>query len=84
MVNYCFITRSEMTVQISTILRLLNNLAVDWIGIALTWKQFECLGPLALLDRLLARKHYPLAVELVRIYQRLPSKVPEHIQVLST
>lgn len=73
---------TELTIQISSILRLLNNLSVDWIGMALTWKQFESLGPSTLLDRLLARKHYPLAVELVRIFQKLPSKVPEYMQVI--
>ncbi|VUZ48753.1 unnamed protein product [Hymenolepis diminuta] len=72
---------SEMTIQITTILRLLNSLAVEWVGMALTWKQFESLGPSTLLDRLLASKHYPLAVELVHTYQKLPSKIPEHIQV---
>ncbi|KAM7537832.1 hypothetical protein Aperf_G00000069416 [Anoplocephala perfoliata] len=72
---------SDLTIQITTILRLLNSLAVEWVGMALTWKQFESLGPSALLDRLLIRKHYPLAVELVHTYQKLPSKVPEHIQV---
>lgn len=70
-----------MAIQITTILRLLNSLAVEWVGMALTWKQFESLGPSALLDRLLASKHYPLAVELVHTYQKLPSKIPEHIQV---
>ncbi|VDK22888.1 unnamed protein product [Taenia asiatica] len=75
---------SELTIQITTILRLLNSIAVEWIGMALTWKQFEYLGPSNLLNRLLARKHYPLAVELVRVYQKLSSKIPEHIQVRTT
>ncbi|KAL5110401.1 hypothetical protein TcWFU_005446 [Taenia crassiceps] len=75
---------SEMTIKITTILRLLNSIAVEWIGMALTWKQFEYLGPSNLLNRLLARKHYPLAVELVRVYQKLSSKIPEHIQVRTT
>ncbi|VDM32837.1 unnamed protein product [Hydatigera taeniaeformis] len=75
---------SELTIQITTILRLLNSIAVEWIGMALTWKQFEVLGPSNLLNRLLARKHYPLAVELVRVYQKLSSKIPEHIQMKTT
>ncbi|EUB64267.1 Vacuolar protein sorting-associated protein [Echinococcus granulosus] len=75
---------SELTIQITTTLRLLNSIAVDWIGMALTWKQFELLGPSTLLNRLLARKHYPLAVELVRVYQKFPSKIPEYVQVRTT
>lgn len=75
-------SRSELTIQITTILRLLNSIAVEWVGMALTWRQFEYLGPSNLLNRLLARKHYPLAVELVRVYQKVSSKIPEHIQVL--
>ncbi|CAH8481740.1 unnamed protein product [Dicrocoelium dendriticum] len=54
-------------------LRLLNNLAVPWIGLALTWFQFQKLGPKKLLERLLARKHYPMAVEFVRT---MPKSVP--------
>ncbi|VDD83465.1 unnamed protein product [Mesocestoides corti] len=75
---------SEKTVQVTTTLRLLNNISVDWVGMALTWKQFESLGPLALLNRLLARKHYPLAVELVRVYQKMPLNNPEYRQIKTT
>ncbi|BHF64295.1 Vacuolar protein sorting-associated protein 16 [Sparganum proliferum] len=64
---------SQRTVEICNTLRLLNNLAVPWISIAITWFQYESIGPLALLDRLLSCGHYPIAVELVRLHQRHPS-----------
>lgn len=64
-------------------LRLINSLAVDWVGMALTWRQFESLGPLTLLDCLLMRRHYPLAVELVRAYQSMPIETSECAQVKS-
>ncbi len=65
----------------TTTLRLINNIAADWVGMALTWQQFQSLGPSALLNRLLARKHYPLALELVRAYQKMPVETPECAQV---
>ncbi|VDL98343.1 unnamed protein product [Schistocephalus solidus] len=76
---------SQRTVEICNTLRLLNNLSVPWISIAITWFQYESVGPLALLDRLLSRGHYPMATELVRIHQQHPSLLfPEENAKLRT
>ncbi|TPP63637.1 Vacuolar protein sorting-associated protein 16 protein [Fasciola gigantica] len=58
---------AERTASVCRTLRLLNNLAAPWIGVALTWREFQVLGTKRLLDRLLARKHYPMAVEFIRL-----------------
>ncbi|KAG5446114.1 Vacuolar protein sorting-associated protein 16 [Clonorchis sinensis] len=58
---------SERAANVCRCLRVLNNLATPWIGLALTWTQFQYLGPRRLLERLLARKHYPMAIEFVRV-----------------
>ncbi|KAK4471247.1 hypothetical protein MN116_004693 [Schistosoma mekongi] len=61
---------ADHAAKVCQTLRLLNNLAVPWLGIALTWRQFRELGPNKLFERLLARCHYPIAIELVRIHQK--------------
>ncbi|KAL3319546.1 Vacuolar protein sorting-associated protein 16 [Cichlidogyrus casuarinus] len=48
-------------------LRFLNSLAAPFIGLKLTWRQYQTLGPAALLDRLLSRSYYPLCLNLVKI-----------------
>ncbi|KAF8568654.1 hypothetical protein P879_05704 [Paragonimus westermani] len=56
----------EHAARVCRCLRLLNSLAAPWIGLALTWLQFQKLGFSRLLERLLVRKQYPMALELVR------------------
>ncbi|VDP93803.1 unnamed protein product [Echinostoma caproni] len=58
---------AERTASVCRTLRLLNNLAAPWIGMALTWRELQVLGTKRLLDRLLARKHYPMAIEFIRL-----------------
>ncbi|CAH8548837.1 unnamed protein product [Schistosoma bovis] len=61
---------ADHAAKVCQTLRLLNSLAVPWLGIALTWRQFRELGPNKLFERLLIRRHYPMAIELVRIHQK--------------
>ncbi|CAH8529262.1 unnamed protein product [Schistosoma mattheei] len=61
---------ADHAAKVCQTLRLLNSLAVPWLGIALTWRQFRELGPNKLFERLLMRRHYPMAIELVRIHQK--------------
>uniref|UniRef100_A0A5K4EKW3 Vacuolar protein sorting-associated protein 16 homolog n=1 Tax=Schistosoma mansoni TaxID=6183 RepID=A0A5K4EKW3_SCHMA len=61
---------ADHAAKVCQTLRLLNSLAVPWLGIALTWRQFRELGPNKLFERLLSRCHYPMAIELVRIHQK--------------
>ncbi|VEL34867.1 unnamed protein product [Protopolystoma xenopodis] len=66
--------RTEQVTYICRTLRLLNSLAVPWIGIALTWTQYQALGPSNLLDRLLHRNHYPIALEFLRLLETVNPK----------
>ncbi|CAH8557563.1 unnamed protein product [Heterobilharzia americana] len=61
---------ADHAAKVCQTLRLLNSLAVPWFGITLTWREFRELGPSKLFDRLLVRRHYPIAIELVRIHQK--------------
>uniref|UniRef100_A0AA85KCQ8 Vacuolar protein sorting-associated protein 16 homolog n=1 Tax=Trichobilharzia regenti TaxID=157069 RepID=A0AA85KCQ8_TRIRE len=61
---------ADHAAKVCQTLRLLNSLAVPWFGIALTWREFRELGPNKLFERLLVRRHYPIAIELVRIHQK--------------
>ncbi|VDP26552.1 unnamed protein product [Schistosoma margrebowiei] len=61
---------ADHAAKVCQTLRLLNSLAVPWLGIALTWRQFRELGPNKLFERLLLRRHYPMAIEVVRIHQK--------------
>lgn len=77
---------ADHAAKVCQTLRLLNSIAVPWIGIVLTWKQFQELGPQCLLERLLARKHYPLAIELVRIHQNFqwPTSIVQEKEINRT
>ncbi|CAL8093374.1 unnamed protein product [Calicophoron daubneyi] len=56
---------AERAFKVCRTLRLLNSMAVPWIGIALTWRQFKVMTAKQVLERLLARNHYPMALEFV-------------------
>ncbi|VDP98966.1 unnamed protein product [Trichobilharzia regenti] len=69
-VNFALLFSADHAAKVCQTLRLLNSLAVPWFGIALTWREFRELGPNKLFERLLVRRHYPIAIELVRIHQK--------------
>lgn len=68
----------DFYVKMSRIIRVLNNIRHDTIGIPLTLKQFNHLNAKVLLDRLVARKHYGLAIQIAK-HLKLPEyRILEH------
>ncbi|XP_026473948.1 vacuolar protein sorting-associated protein 16 homolog [Ctenocephalides felis] len=60
-------------VEMCRILRVLNAVRDRRVGIPLTYTQFECLTAQVLLDRLVLRKHYYLAIQIAK-YLKLSEK----------
>uniref|UniRef100_A0A336MYR0 Vacuolar protein sorting-associated protein 16 homolog n=1 Tax=Culicoides sonorensis TaxID=179676 RepID=A0A336MYR0_CULSO len=68
----------DFYVKMSRIIRVLNNIRHDTIGIPLTLKQFSHINAKVLLDRLVARKHYGLAIQIAK-HLKLPEyRILEH------
>ncbi|XP_011699104.1 PREDICTED: vacuolar protein sorting-associated protein 16 homolog [Wasmannia auropunctata] len=60
---------SEYYVQMCRILRVLNAVRHPAVGIPLTYTQFNILTNQVLLDRLVARRHYYLSIQIARHLQ---------------
>lgn len=60
------------------IVRALNAMRRDDIGIPLTFHQFLHLTPTVVLDRLVYRKHYGLAIEIAKHLNLSESRILEH------
>ncbi|KAL7029066.1 hypothetical protein ACKWTF_006087 [Chironomus riparius] len=60
------------------ILRVLNSIRSDDIGIPLTINQFLHLTPAVLIDRLVFRKHYGLAIQISKHLNLSESRIMEH------
>lgn len=65
-------------IRICKLLRVLNALRADDIGIPLTQNQFMHLTPTVVLDRLVFRKHYGLAIEIAKHLNLAESRILEH------
>lgn len=65
-------------IRICSILRVLNAIRADNIGIPLTINQFLHLTPTVLLDRLVFRKHYGLAIQIAKHLNIPESRILEH------
>lgn len=65
-------------IRISRIIRVLNALRKSDIGIPLTISQFLHLTPAVVLDRLVFRKHYGLAVEIAKHLNHSESRILLH------
>jgi vacuolar protein sorting-associated protein 16 len=65
-------------IRMCKILRVLNALRSDEIGIPLTQQQLEHLTPTVVLDRLVFRKHYGLAIEIAKHLNLAESRILEH------
>ncbi|KAG4068339.1 hypothetical protein HA402_007859 [Bradysia odoriphaga] len=65
-------------IRICRILRVLNAIRDSQIGIPLTIKQFHHLKPNVILDRLVFRKHYGLAIHIAKHLKLPESRILEH------
>lgn len=65
-------------IRVCKILRVLNAVRVKDIGIPLTMAQFYHLTPAVLIDRLVFRKHYGLAIEIARHLNLSECRIMEH------
>ena len=65
-------------IRTSRILRALNSVRKEDIGIPLTINQFLHLTPIVVLDRLVFRKHYGLAIEIAKHLSLSESRILEH------
>lgn len=65
-------------IRISRIIRVLNAVRTEDIGIPLTINQFTHLTPTVVLDRLVFRKHYGLAIEIAKHLNLSESRILEH------
>jgi len=68
---------ADMFVDTCKAIRVLNSLAQPDVGIRLTWAQYERLTPPILVNRLITRKHYNLAVKICEYLRMAPDKVLE-------
>lgn len=68
----------DFYIQMCKLLRVLNALRTDDIGIPLTQNQFLHLTPIVVLDRLVFRKHYGLAIEIAKHLNLAESRILEH------
>ncbi|GAB0090509.1 Vacuolar protein sorting-associated protein 16 homolog [Sergentomyia squamirostris] len=60
------------------ILRVLNSIRHAKVGIPLTIRQFNHLKPNVILDRLVFRKHYALAIQIAKHLKMPESRILEH------
>ena len=67
------ITRADDLMNVCKWLRVLNALRLYQVGIPLTMSQFHRLTPRVVIDRLLARRLFPLAQEICQ-WLALPPK----------
>lgn len=65
-------------IRVCKILRVLNAVRVEEIGIPLTFAQFYHLTPAVLIDRLVFRKHYGLAIQIAKHLNLSESRIMEH------
>lgn len=65
-------------IRMCKLLRVLNALRADDIGLPLTQNQFMHLTPTVVLDRLVFRKHYGLAIEIAKHLNMAESRILEH------
>lgn len=65
-------------IRICSIVRVLNALRTEDVGIPLTIGQFLHLTPTVVLDRLVFRKHYGLAIEIAKHLNLSESRILEH------
>lgn len=65
-------------IRVCKILRVLNAVRVDEIGIPLTFAQFYHLTPAVLIDRLVFRKKYALAIQIAKHLNLSESRIMEH------
>lgn len=65
-------------IQTCKILRVLNAIRTEEIGIPLTFNQFLHLTPAVLIDRLVFRKHYSLALQVSKHLSLSESRIMEH------
>lgn len=65
-------------IRICQIVRVLNAVRTDDVGIPLTINQFLHLTPTVVLDRLVFRKHYGLAIEIAKHLNLSESRILEH------
>lgn len=70
--------RPDDYIRTCRILRALNAMRVVEIGIPLTFNQFLHLTPTVVLDRLVYRKHYGLAIEIAKHLNLSESRILEH------
>lgn len=65
-------------IRVCRILRVLNAMRTEDVGIPLTMNQFNHLTPEVVLDRLVFRKHYGLAIEIAKHLNMSESRILEH------
>lgn len=65
-------------IETCCVLRVLNALRDPTIGIPLTHAQFNRLKPHVVLDRLVFRKHYGLAIQIAKHLKLPESRILEH------
>lgn len=65
-------------IHMCSIVRVLNAVRKDDIGIPLTMNQFLHLTPTVFLDRLVFRKHYGLAIQIAKHLNLSESRILEH------
>lgn len=65
-------------IRVCKILRVLNAVRVEDIGIPLTMAQFYHLTPAVLIDRLVFRKHYGLAIQIAKHLNLSECRIMEH------
>lgn len=65
-------------IRVCQMLRVLNAIRVDDIGIPLTLHQLLHLTPSVVLDRLVFRKHYGLAIQIAKHMNLSESRILEH------
>lgn len=64
--------------EMCRVLRVLNALRDPNVGVPLTLRQFKYLQPLVILDRLIFRKHYALAIQIAKHLKLPESRILEH------
>ncbi|EAT37446.1 AAEL010559-PA [Aedes aegypti] len=65
-------------IEMCRVLRVLNALREPIVGMPLTLRQFNHLQPLVILDRLIFRKHYALAIQIAKHLKLPESRILEH------
>ncbi|XP_055550218.1 vacuolar protein sorting-associated protein 16 homolog [Wyeomyia smithii] len=68
----------EGYIEMCRVLRVLNALRDRNVGMPLTLRQFNYLQPLVILDRLIFRKHYALAIQVAKHLKLPESRILEH------